>query len=227
MSKPMNIYGDFLVKTTGKHGADISSQRIDDLDIETLSCALHHKDKTGIAVDLGCGIGFQGLRISTLGWKSLLIDRIPIEMTVLKIQGLAELLPISYLQKDARTLTSEDLGDEIGIAYSQRFIHYLQFSEAVSVLALIRSTIRADGKLFLSASGLRSELGEGYPGSHQDLPSRFAPLHPTMAEKHDIHEPVCLYTPDELVALCELASFQPERVFSSSFKNVKGIFTVK
>ena len=86
-------------------------------------------------------------------------------MTVLRIQGLTQLLPISYLQKDARTLTSEDFADEIGIAYSQRFIHYLRFSEAISVLALMRSKMRTDGKLFLSASGLRSELGNDYCGS--------------------------------------------------------------
>ena len=227
MPRSINLYGDSLVKTTGKHGADISSQRLDDLDIETIAYALYQKDRSGIAVDLGCGIGLQGLRLSSLGWRSLLIDWIAVKMTVLRIQGLTQLLPISYLQKDARTLTSEDFDDEIGIAYSQRFIHYLRFSEAISVLALMRSKMRTDGKLFLSASGLRSELGNDYCGSKQELTNRFAPLNPAMAAKHDIHEPVCLYTPDDLVNLCEQASYKPERVFSSAFGNVKGIFAIR
>jgi hypothetical protein len=148
-------------------------------------------------------------------------------MTVLRVQDLSQLLSISYLQKDARMLTSEDFGDDIGIAYSQRFIHYLRFSEAVSLLTLVRSKMRTDGKLFLSASGLLSELGNDYYGSNQELSNRFAPLTPTMAEKHDIREPVCLYTPEDLVTLCEQASYKPERVFSSAFGNVKGIFTVR
>ena len=37
MAASLNVYGDSLVMTTGKHGADISSQRMDDLYVETIS----------------------------------------------------------------------------------------------------------------------------------------------------------------------------------------------
>ena len=43
MPRSINLYGDSLVKTTGKHGADISSQRLDDLDIETIAYALYKR----------------------------------------------------------------------------------------------------------------------------------------------------------------------------------------
>jgi hypothetical protein len=225
MADPLNIYGDGLVTTTGKHGADISSQRMDDLDVEAILYALKVKGTKGAALDLGCGIGFQGLRFASLGLQAVLVDRMPVEMTVLSASGLEDLLCISYLSKDARELTRAELPAEVSICYSQRFIHYLRFDEAVLLLRLVRGLMLPDAKMFLSASGLLSELGDGYPGKSQRLSERFCPLAAPMAEKHNIHEPVCLYTPDDLVALCLSASFSCDRIYSSAFGNVKGVFT--
>jgi hypothetical protein len=225
MTDSLNLYGDSLVKTTGKHGADISSQRMDDLDVETLRYALQVKEKKGAVLDLGCGIGIQGLRLASLGFKTLLVDWMPVDMTVLRVAGLDDLLPLSYLMKDARALESADLPAEIAICYSQRFIHYLKFDEAVALLQLIRERMLSGAKLFLSASGLLSELGEDYSGKSHKISRRFSTLSASMAEKHNIHEPVCLYAPDELATLCQRASFSCDRVYSSAFGNVKGVFT--
>ena len=225
MVASLNLYGDSLVMTTGKHGADISSQRMDDLDVETILYALQLKDRKGTSLDLGCGIGNQGLRLASLGFKTLLIDWIPVNMTVLRVVGLNELLPLSYLMKDARALESADLPTEIAVCYSQRFIHYLTFDEAVTLLGLVRQQMLPGAKLFLSVSGLLSELGDNYQGKSHELSRRFAPLSESMAKKHNIHERVCLYTPDDLVSLCQKASFRCDRVYSSAFGNVKGVFT--
>ena len=94
----------------------------------------------------------------TLGFKTLLIDWIPVNMTVLRVVGLNELLPLSYLMKDARALESADLPTEIAVCYSQRFIHYLTFDEAVALLGLVRQQMLPGAKLFLSVSGLLSSL---------------------------------------------------------------------
>jgi SAM-dependent methyltransferase len=225
MAASLNLYGDSIVMTTGKHGADISSQRMDDLDVETILHALQLKERTGACLDLGCGIGIQGLRLASLGFKTMLIDWIPISTTVLRVAGLDELLPLSYLMKDARALESANLPTKIAVCYSQRFIHYLRFDEALVLLKLVRQQMLPGAKLFLSASGLLSELGDNYPGKAHELSSRFAPLSQPMAEKHNIHESVCLYTPDDLVTLCQSASFSCDRVYSSAFGNVKGVFT--
>lgn len=222
---PLNLYGDGLVKTTGTHGADISSQRMDELDIAAMQYALKGKEKMrGAAIDLGCGIGIQGLRFASVGFKTVLIDCLPIESTVLKASGIDQLFPISYLMVDARKLGKPDLPDEIALCYSQRFIHYLRFGDAVALLKLIRSKMPNGAKLFLSASGVGSELGEGYVAREQELALRFAPLATNMAAKHDIHEPVCLYTQNDLIALCQSAAFRTEEVYSSPFGNVKGVF---
>lgn len=225
MNEPLNVYGDSLITTTGTHGADISSQRMDDLDVAAMLYALGLPNRTGAALDLGCGIGIQGLRFASLGFRTVLIDRMPADRTVLRASGLAALLPISYLMKDAKDLEAAELPADIAICYSQRFIHYLQFEQAVALLRLMRARMRPGAKLFLSASGLLSELGNGYDGKSQELSRRFSPLAAPMAEKHGILEPVCLYAPDELAALCRSASFAGDRVYSSAFGNVKGVFT--
>jgi hypothetical protein len=45
-----------------------------------------------------------------------------------------------------------------------------------------------------------------------------------MATKHSIREAVCLYTEEDLRRLGDLAGFRAQKVFSSQFGNVKGIF---
>jgi hypothetical protein len=225
VTQPLNLYGDRLFPTTGRHGGNISSQRLDELDVQALRYALQLRNQQAAALDLGCGLGLQGLRFATLGLRSLLIDRLPVEQTVLGRTDLAALLPISYLQRDARHLTAADLPARLQLCYSQRFLHYLRFEEAVALLRLIRQRMEPGAKLFLSASGLDSELGTGYAGRSQPLAERWAPLSPELAARHRISEAVCLYRPEDLGKLAQTASFFPERVFSSPFGNVKGVFS--
>src|SRR6478672_1212817 len=68
LNTPLNRYGDTLIQTTGSHGADISIQRMDDLDITATSYALELRKKkaNSAALDLGCGGGVQGLRFASL-----------------------------------------------------------------------------------------------------------------------------------------------------------------
>jgi len=210
---------------TRKHGTDIASQRMDELDVDTIIYALQICGDTGAAVDLGCGVGTQGLRLATLGFKTVLIDLTPIEMTVLHVAGISELLPLSYLQKDVRILKSTDLPANISICYSQRFIHYLTYAEATILLKLFRRQMQHCAKLFLSASGLFSELGEDYQGKNMEVSRRFSHLSEIMSKRHSIYAPVCLYTEDDLVNLCNNASFSCDKVYQSVFGNIKGVFT--
>jgi SAM-dependent methyltransferase len=227
----LNLYGDRLVETTGQHGADIASQRLDGLDAQALRHALDLKlqsdGQTGAVLDIGCGSGMQALRFASLGLPTVMVDQLPLDKTVLRSEGLAALLPISYLMKDACALTAADLPGEIALCYSQRFIHYLRFGEALALLRLVRTRMAKGAKLFLSASGLQSELGAGYAGALQPMAERFSPLAGPMAQQHGIHAPVCLYAPDELQALGEQAGFAVERIHASTFGNVKGVFAAK
>ncbi len=74
----------------------------------------------------------------------------------------------------------------------QRTIHYLPHSEAQRAASLFFNALRPGGCLFISASGMESELGVAYSGFQQDVTKRFHRLSTEMAAKHGIKEPVCL-----------------------------------
>ena len=224
MASSLNIYGDTFVPTTGTHGADIAVQRMDDLDIRAILFALQINGDRGSAIDLGCGAGIQGLRFATLGYPTTLIDWVPEEKTLINLPGLDATFPVKYLCRDARFLDLSDLPLQISICYSQRFIHYLRFSEAVNLFRLLRSRMSADGKLFVSASGIQSELAKDYSAANLRIEDRFAKLEQSMATKHGILESVCLYSENDLVTLGRLAGFNIETVFLSPFGNVKAVF---
>jgi hypothetical protein len=92
------------------------------------------------------------------------------------------------------------------------------------VCAEIHDALAESGRLFVSASGLGSELGEGYAEGGVEVGERFGPLAPALANKHEIHEPVCLYTPDDMRRLAAESGFAAADVWTSAFGNVKAAF---
>ena len=84
--------------------------------------------------------------------------------------------------------------------------------------------MRGHSSLFVSASGLTSELGVGYLHAEHPVEQRFAPLADEMQAKHGVREPVCLYTEQELERLVTMHGFGAVRLWTSPFGNVKGVF---
>jgi len=217
----INEYGDEVVSTTSHHGIDVASQRIDDLDRAALEYALNREEMA--AIDIGCGLGHQGIRFAMLGLSTTLVDIMDIED---RIQAVSDLLfledKLEFLCIDARNLESINLADDLGLVFSQRFVHYLQYEEAKSVLSTIAEAMD-QGRIYISASGLKTELGEGYPDADTPLQDRFAELEPSMAKKHEIEKPVCLYTSDNMCTLLEEAGFDIIDIYTSSFGNIKAV----
>lgn len=220
--KSINELGDVLIETTSMHGGDISSQRFDDLDKKALQYALS-KNENVTAVDIGCGLGAQGLRFSLIGAQVTLIDTMDISERVSVLNKLFDMVNMDFVNKDVRNLRAEDIPTEIDVVYSQRFIHYLTFDEAKSLLELVGEHVASGGRIYLSASGLRTELGEGYPDRQEPPEHRYSSLKPSIAEKHGIHDHVCLYEKEDMRKLLMHAGFKPIDIFTSSFGNIKGI----
>jgi len=220
----INDYGDHLQPTTGEHGADIARQRIDDLDRSALEYVLKSQ-KTGMqAVELGGGWGMQSVRFASLGVDTTLIDQLPPEQTVAGVDGLMEALPLQYIQADATQIDNSSLPISIDVLFSQRFIHYLTFGKAWVLLARLRDHMVSSSRLFISASGLHTELGRGYQGHGKSIDERFDSLDPAIARKHGIHESVCLYEQTELENLAVIAGYTPLSIWCSEFGNIKGVF---
>ena len=63
METTLNLYGDRPISTTGAHGIDVASQRLDALDKEALEQVLQSGERLS-CIDLGCGFGWQGVRFA-------------------------------------------------------------------------------------------------------------------------------------------------------------------
>lgn len=222
-SDPLNQFDDKIVETTGTHGADIASQRMDKLDEAALRYALDIRDEAVSALDLGCGLGAQGLRFSLIGLETTLVDILDIQQRVELMNRLFEIGGLDFVQKDARELTRSDLPENLKLAYSQRFIHYLTWDEANELLSLLADRLQDGGRIFVSASGLNTELGDGYPDRNVPPEDRYSTLAPVMAEKHDIRQEVCLYERTDMERLLNETGFEVRSVSTSGFGNVKAI----
>ncbi len=224
MDSSINAYGDHLLITTGRHGADIAAQRLDDLDREALIWICSNHSPQPVTLDLGCGFGWQGLRFSLIGADSYLIDLLKEPPLISQIR-MASGIDLTYISADLRGGITVLPDVSIDLAFSQRFIHYLHYNEAVQLISNIVARMRRGAIFFISASGINSELGNEYLSVSEPLDLRFGKLSAYMAEKHGIYEPVCLYSEEDLLRLMHSSGLLPVRVWRSSFGNIKGIFS--
>jgi hypothetical protein len=137
-------------------------------------------------------------------------------------ESLSEDFLFEIIVEDVRTLAFPKLAP-FDLVLWQRALHYFPYAEAGSLLRKVREWMMPGGTLCVSASGLGSELGIGYPAKRSGLDTRFAPLSPEMREKHRIMKPVCLYSEEDLRMILEATGFRVERIFLSPFGNVKGV----
>jgi hypothetical protein len=208
----------------GMHGADIASQWIDELDLETIRFAVSPHIPKRVALDLGCGLGMQGIRFATLGCSAVLYDIVDIGERIEQVKRLLGVEKLEFRHIDLRQATPADFPPQVGVAYSQRFIHHLRFEEASALLAMLSPRLCPKARLFISASGLGSELATGYAHAAHPVEERFAPLAAPMQAKHAIRGPVCLYTAAELERLMLAHGLRAIRVWASPFGNVKAVF---
>lgn len=215
-----NIYGDDLSKGINGHGVDIASQRIDDLDRKVFEY-ISGKAAPSI-LDIGCGAGGQSFRMVNMGARVTAIDQYDLSKIFddFRTRNRFDLQSINFIQGDLRFI-GRLVGDKLyNAGYSQRTLHYLRYGEAVKFLEDLRRIIKE--KLFISVSGITSELRDSYPVLTA-IKDRFFKLSSKMSDKHQIHEPVCLYSQEEIVALLQKTGWNVIESWLSEFGNVKCI----
>jgi len=199
---------------------------MDDLDRLSLMFVLNRAESNHV-VDIGCGDAFQTLRFCLLQRKVFAYDIVRPE-NILSLVGSLSIAPrFKFNEADLAHLAVVEFPRRIDCIYSQRFIHYLRFQEAKKLLSrLFANTVRT-GKIFISASGISSELSTGYFGLNHSLETRYANLSTHMEEKHGIFAPVCLYSEDDLLQLMSVSGFECERLWRSKFGNLKCVAVKK
>lgn len=217
----VNLYGDQRVATVAGKGIDVASQRADDLDL----MAVEHikaiaEEKQVIALDAGCGRGGQTVRMAKAGASVIAMDSHDYHDEIVDLMRREGVNPGRIFFYRASVESQPEIG-AVDVIMCQRMIHYLKPQNALMALSWFHRISVPGGRMFLSASGLDSELGNGYAA--RDIPAdrRFAHLSAEMSEKHAILSPVCLYRPEELAGLASEAGWKVENVFVSPFGNVK------
>lgn len=218
MTVPINLYGDAPI-SLDPFGIDVSVQRADELDLAAVSDLAARLRVRGAAsaLDLACGSGGQAARMGRTGAKVVAVDVQPSSWLAMHAPA------VRFVQADLRCLPADLPHAPYDVIVCQRAIHYVRFQDAQAAIVHLRSLLRPDGHLYLSASGLNSELGTAYAGATLAIEQRCAPLAEAVAAKHHVRSPICLYTEPELCRLLTSAGFTVERCFTSPFGNVKAI----
>lgn len=223
MADALNLYGDTRQATSSGHGVDIASQRADDLDLKAIAYLQRLASSGSIprALDLGCGFGGQAIRMAKAGANVVAMDvenysAVVAESAVKEGVGIR----VEFVQAAVEASPTLTRFDAI---VCQRMIHYLPYQKAIAALEWMYAMSRYSGQLFISASGLESELGQGYRAAQLPVRRRFEHLAPEMASKHAIQPPVCLYKMEELTDIVKSVGWRVSEAFLSPFGNVKVI----
>ncbi len=211
----INNYGDQGIFHACGKGADIATERVDDLDALALGAVSGWGGRLHPVVwDLGAGRCAQSLRFVQAG---AIVEAVDLNVSIPPESDTPYLHPhkSDFRDIDLLHLPSPNL------VFSQRSIHYLSFSDAVRVLTDISKAAYRHTELYLSASGLYSELSSGSRHLAMPLETRFAPLAPDMQQKHGITANVCLYSESDMTRLLQISGWQVKHVFTSGFGNIK------
>lgn len=228
-SEILNTYGDRKILTKGQFGMDIAVQRADDLDnlaIDSILAAKKREQHVVAVLDIGCGQGGQLIRMAQAGATIAIGIDAQDYGSHIKARaeegGVAE--SVHFFQMDMRALGKARLDMTTwDVIVCQRAIHYLPYDSAVRSVSSMRDLLCADGRLYLSASGMPSELSLGYTENEKQIWNRYGPLSDEMRDKHGIHGNVCLYSSEDMSRLLRDAGMYVEKVWVSDFGNIKAV----
>jgi 2-polyprenyl-3-methyl-5-hydroxy-6-metoxy-1,4-benzoquinol methylase len=175
-----------------------------------------------LVLDVPCGDGHHVVAMARLGAHVLAGDRPEHENAVCGralAAGVKERVDFAALQPgDAQRLPGP-----FDIVFCHHGIHRLPYAEARQAVRGLVRAMRIGGKLFISAYGLHSALGDAYADQEKPVEQRFAHLAPAVAEAYHISGPVCLYTERNLVTLLFEAGASVIKTFTSTHGTVKGV----
>jgi len=205
----------------GGYGVDVASRRADDLDklaIEQIASQSH-----STILDLGSGMFGQSIRLAQAGAGVTAVDKDDFQKVLQQVKKENNLAvdQLDFIQVDLRDLTQRLADKKFDHAYCQRTLHYLKYSEANELLSFLRQIIH--GRLYISVSGLDSEIGDKYPDKEKSVENRFAKLCEADQEKFFINEEICLFRQAEFENLLERSGWLVERCWLSAFGNIKAV----
>ena len=207
------------------YGVDIAVRRADDLDKKMIAyVAESSKSFTSSVLDIGCGAGGQSVRLVETGASVLGVDinDYTDEFNILVNDGNLNEQQLLFIQGDMVHLDELLEEREFDVCCFQRTSHYMPYTSAVATLKWLRMHVRE--KLFISVTGLESDIGLSYSDKDKVLDERFFTLCDEDSEKFNINQSVCLYTPEEFITVLQEAGWEIEECWVSAFGNIKAVY---
>ena len=203
-----------------QYGVDITSRRLDDLDALLLRDLEEYRNRTGDEVtvlDVGCGEGGLAGVLLKAGYSVDGVDVMKREPAVFAGKKYPK---GRFFTADIRDFVARE--QEAGLYTAivlQRIIHYIPYQAAVMVLK--KYLERSVCGMYVSFSGLESEIAKYY--AHKDFPveNRFTVLSEVGQQTFSITEPLCLYSKDDVQCLITELDCRCEYFRTSAFGNHK------
>lgn len=200
-----------------KHGIQITSTRVGKLEKELIKYTLD-LPKSAMGLDLGAGNGFISILMSLLQKNIYFYDlKIDFKLKVFKKLFVSKKLHLK--KKNLKNIDYIDFPKNIDFVYSGRFLHYLEYFEAEDLLKKISKNMKSGAKIFITVSGLNSDIGINYDCADKNIKERYCLLSKSNQSRFKIKEKVTLYKKEELESLMS-EYFEIEKIWESDFKNI-------
>ncbi len=199
------------------YGVDVASMRADDLDKIMLKDILIKNNPS--VLDIGCGSGGQSLRLVQSGAKVLGVDSYDFSSLFLKKSKENNLSEnsLSFVSGNMKNLKSLLNGKVFDDCCVQRAIHYLTYEDAKHFLTELYKVVSSN--LYISVTGIDSEIGCGYQDKTELIRDRFCYLDKVSAETFS------MYKKEEFEELLITSGWKVEKSWVSAFGNIKVVCT--
>lgn len=207
--------------------ADVLAQVDDELDRSAID-EITRRDRLGdrvTALELDCGTGDQALRMAQAGAFVLAVDRDDRKSALAEAARSLELgSRVAFMQMSTTCSDTAPLpGAPFDVVVCHRGLSPLPYAEALTLVRRLLMMTRTGGKLYFTAYGLHSELGDHYPDRDKRVQRRHSPLAPEVAAKYGIAGPICLYSERDLFVLLFEAGASILKTFTTTHGSVKAI----
>lgn len=229
MNAPRSSPDNLEMTAIGRDWLELINEPGDELDqLALLEAGKRTRANGSVSVlQVDCGDALLGLRLARGGANVLAVDSRPATGKQLKdaasSMGSSQNLRFQ-VWSSAHCLDTTPLpGSPFDIVACPHSLSQQPYTHALTLLRRLALMTKIGGKLFISAYGLHSDLGDDYPAADERVRERFSALSPIMADKYGIDHPVCLYTERDLFLLVFEAGLSVVKTFTTTHGNVKAV----
>jgi len=202
------------------HGVDVNKNRLDDLDRIILRDSLLEPFNKKNICNIGCGESSLSVALCALGHFVYNYDTRDLnsffEMT-------SELFHRqNFTQIEISQIKKHNLPKQIDVAVLQRVLHYLPYNQAQKFLQTLTDQLSDNGKMYVSLTGIDSQIGCNYAAKDMELESRMGYIGEQDKIDFNLTEQVCLYSEtDAKKLLNSIDGLSIADIWVSQFGNIK------